>query len=899
MRRRGDFSVRGRAGGCILANVTSDRDRFRRIDTLFGRALEKSPAERDAFLDAVCAGDAELRREVERLLAADDQAGTFLDHPPGLPEDGALPLPTRLGAYQLLREIGHGGMGTVYLARRDDEQYEQEVAIKVLRWGIAGAETVHRFHTERQILARLIHPGIARLYDGGRTGDGRPFLVMELVSGLPLDEHCDRHALGIDERLEIFLRVCAAVQHAHQSLLVHRDLKPSNILVTAAGEPKLLDFGIAKQLTPEGGAADLTRTGSRLMTPSYASPEQVRGEPITTASDVYSLGVVLFELLAGCSPYRAGSGLPHEIERAICDQEPDRPSQALFRDSRDGASRAEAVARARGTGPAALRRRLHGDLDTIVLTALRKDPAQRYGTAAELAADIDRHLRHLPVAAQPDSLLYRARKLLRRRRGAVAAAVVLAFATAVFLLGLAAQERRLARERDKAQAALGFLVDLFGAANPYHEPGEPPTATEILRRGATRVSHDLDGRPAVQAAVMDAIGQAQLGLGRADEAAPVLERAVALRRTARAGDPLELAESLEHLATARYEQSASATAEKLLREAVALRRGNGSPPRGLAAALNQLGMVIALRQPSPEVVALHREALELARRTEGPNGPTVADSLLLLGRFAHDQGNYAEAERLYREGLAIEAKALAPGDPKALRDRAELAAILLDAGKPKETESLLLEQLELQRQALGRAHPDLLVTLNNLGMARQAQGNTGGAESAYREALTLPRSSASDADLIHAGLLGNLATVLQMQGRFAESRPLLAEALAARRRSLGDRHPLVAQILIKMARAERAGGNPDGALDLAHQALTIVETAEGPDHPHTAFPLLEIAADLMARGDAADIAGAEPILRRVLDLRRRALPAGHPDIAKAEAALAECRAAMRGERSPR
>ncbi|HEY2736840.1 MAG TPA: serine/threonine-protein kinase [Thermoanaerobaculia bacterium] len=885
--------------------MTSDRDRFRLIDTLFGRALEKPPAEREAFLAAACAGDADLRREVERLLAADGQAGTFFDHPPALPalpEDTAFHLPARLGAYQLLREIGRGGMGTVYLARRDDEQYEQEVAIKVLRWGIAGAETVHRFHTERQILARLVHPGIARLYDGGRTGDGRPFLVMELVSGLPLDEHCDRNALGIDERLEIFLRVCAAVQHAHQSLLVHRDLKPSNILVTAAGEPKLLDFGIAKQLTPEGGGADLTRTGSRLMTPSYASPEQVRGEPITTTSDVYSLGVVLFELLAGCSPYRAGSGLPHEIERAICDQEPERPSQALFRDSRDGrdgASRAEAIARARGTGSAALRRRLRGDLDTIVLTALRKDPAQRYGTAAELAADIDRHLRHLPVAAQPDSLLYRARKLLRRRRSAVAAAAVLALATAAFLLGLAEQQRRIVRERDKAQAALGFLVDLFGAANPYHEHGEPPTAAEILRRGAARVSHDLEGRPDVQVAVMDAIGQAQLGLGRADEAEPVLERAVALRRKAGAGEPLELAESLEHLAAARYEQSDFTTAERLLREAIALRRRAGSPPLGLAAALNQLGMTIALRRPSPEVAALHREAMELARRAEGPNGPTVADSLLLLGRLAHDQGHYAEAERLYREGLAIERKALAPGDPRALRDRAELAAILLDAGKPKETEALLLKLMELQRQVLGPGHPDLLTALNNLGMARQAQGNTAGAEAAYREALLLPRRSTSNTDLLHAALLGNLATVLQMQGRFAESRPLLAEALALRRRALGDRHPLVAQILIKMARAERAGGNPDGALDLAHQALTIVETAEGPGHPHTAFPLLEIAADLMARGDAADIAGAEPILRRVLDLRRRALPAGHPDIAKAEAALAECRAAMRGERSPK
>ncbi|HEY4594858.1 MAG TPA: serine/threonine-protein kinase, partial [Thermoanaerobaculia bacterium] len=295
-------------------------DRWREIDLVFAEALDRPAAGRKAFLDEACAGDAELRTAVERLLLADEQSDTFLEQPVGdllglLPEVEA---GERLGPYRLLRRLGAGGMGTVYLARREDEHYQQDVALKILRSGLQGTEAVHRFLAERQILARLEHPNIARLYDGGSTPDGRPYLVMELVEGLPVDEYCNRRQLTVDQRLDLFRRICSAVQYAHQNLLVHRDLKPGNILVTEAGEPKLLDFGIAKRLEPGSATQpDLTQTGSRMMTPSYASPEQVRGEAITTASDVYSLGVVLYGLLAGRLPYRVESGLAHEIERAF------------------------------------------------------------------------------------------------------------------------------------------------------------------------------------------------------------------------------------------------------------------------------------------------------------------------------------------------------------------------------------------------------------------------------------------------------------------------------------------------------------------------------------------------------------------------------------------------------
>jgi eukaryotic-like serine/threonine-protein kinase len=415
----------------------SDAERWRELDRVFEAALDCPPGERTAFLEAACAGDPVLRREVERLLAADAREAVFLDRP----ADEILGLRVedhrdqrRLGPYRLLRAIGCGGMGTVYVAVRDDEQYERLVAVKILRSGLEDTELRHRFLTERQILARLEHPNIARLYDGGSMEDGRPYLVMELIDGLPVDEYCDRHRLTIDERLALFLRICAAVQHAHQNLLVHRDLKPANILVTPEGEPKLLDFGIAKQLEPAAEIEARTRTGLRVMTPSYASPEQVKGGAITTASDVYSLGVLLYELLAGRGPYQVEEGAPpYELERAINEQEPEKPSTALLW---PGKPSAEEIAAARGSRPAALQRRLVGDLDIIVLTALRKEPARRYASVAGLAADLERHLHDLPVSARPDTLRYRARKLVCRHRAAVMAASAVVLLVAALVAGL-------------------------------------------------------------------------------------------------------------------------------------------------------------------------------------------------------------------------------------------------------------------------------------------------------------------------------------------------------------------------------------------------------------------------------------------------------------------------------
>jgi serine/threonine-protein kinase len=866
-----------------------DSERWHEVDRIFAAALERPASERPAFLDAACAGDPALRREVERLLAADQAGSRFLEGSPGdllrlvldaQEESGSL------GPYRLLRKIGSGGMGTVYLARREDEHYQRDVAIKVLRSGLVTTEAFHRFIAERQILAHLEHPNIARLYDGGSTDDGRPYLVMELVEGMPVDQYCDRHQLTLEQRLVLFQKICAAVQYAHQNLLVHRDLKPVNILITPEGEPKLLDFGIAKRLAPEpGGSLQETRTGLRMLTPSHASPEQVRGEAITTASDVYSLGVILYELLAGRSPYRITGGLPYEIERATCEQEPESLSAALLRPQ---LPTAEEIAQARKTRPLPLGRRLRGDLDTIVLMALRKEPRQRYGSAAQLAEDLERHLHDLPVTARPDTLRYRARKFVRRHRTAVAATAALILLAAGSVASLVIQGRQVARERDKARYALSFLVDTFKQADPYHTQGEKLTAREILDQGADRISRELTGQPDVQAAVMDAIGEVDLGLGRYDAAEPLLNRSLALRRRVFGRTALEVADSLEHLAGLREERTDLAGAEAHLRQALAIRRRRqGDGDLAVARTLNSLGKILAEKGVSPEVSpqieALLRESLAIARRVEGPAGLTVAETLLALADLQRAQGNFAKAESLFREGLDVEQKARGVRDPQLWRDRSRFGDTLIEAGKFKEAEAVLRQSLMVQRQLVGREHPDVAGSLGSLAVAIHLQIRYTEAEALQRELLALARAQYGPTHWRVAEALCNLASNLAGQNRNAEAIPLYEEALEIRRRTLGEKHWQVAQVLLLLAQSHRSDKRLPKALGLARQAYEIFAAGEGADHPYAAHALLEIGKNYVEQGRFAD---AEPPLRRCLEIRQKKLEAKHPDLAKAQVALA-------------
>ncbi len=436
-------------------------EKWDQVKELFALALERDPEERSSFLREACAGDDALRAEVESLLSSYDSAPAFLEDPAAadlLSAQSRDVTGKRMGAYRILREIGQGGMAVVYLGERDDQNYRKQVAIKMVRPGIDTEQVLQRFRNERQTLAALDHSNIVKLLDGGSSEDGSPYLVMEYVEGLPIDQYCDLHQLSIDDRLRLFREVCSAVQYAHEKLVIHRDLKPGNILIAKGGVPRLLDFGIAKLLDPECfQTALVTRTDFRPMTPEYASLEQIRGHVVTTATDVYSLGVLLFELLTGHRPYRSTGQSLLEMERLVCETEPEKPSTAIKRieekTSRDGEPRAAitpaSVSKQRGLQPAELQRRLRGDLDTIVMKALRKEPERRYSSVEEFSQDIERYLTGMPVRARKPTIAYCSSRFLQRHKESLAAALVVLGIVA----GIAAwQAHRVSRQNALSRA---------------------------------------------------------------------------------------------------------------------------------------------------------------------------------------------------------------------------------------------------------------------------------------------------------------------------------------------------------------------------------------------------------------------------------------------------------------
>ena len=466
-------------------------ERWELMKGLFDSALERGPAERSEFLRKACGGDEGLRAELERLLSSYESNKSIADEPPS--GDGLAD--QKIGSYRIVRQIGVGGMGAVFLAVRADDTFSKRVAIKLVRTGVDTQAVLKRFRQERQILAPLDHPNITKLLDGGTTEQGLPYFVMDYVEGTRIDRYCDTHKLSINERIALFREVCSAVQYVHQNLVVHRDLKPSNILVTADGVPKLLDFGIAKLLKPDVFTLSLDATVAefRPMTPGYASPEQVRGEPVTTASDVYSLGVILYELLTSCRPYKLSGDSPDEIRQAVCEQEPEKPSITLTRLDQETAKprkfpTAESVAALRATVPEKLRRQLAGDLDNIVMKALRKEPQRRYSSAEQLSDDLRRYLEGLPVTAHPDTQAYRTGKFVRRHKLGVAAAALLVLSLLGGVLGTTWQMRVAQRERARAQQQFNdvrklttsFLFEFHTAIQDL--PGATPARQLLVQR---------------------------------------------------------------------------------------------------------------------------------------------------------------------------------------------------------------------------------------------------------------------------------------------------------------------------------------------------------------------------------------------------------------------------------
>jgi serine/threonine-protein kinase len=754
----------------------SHRERWPEVKSLLEQALEVPVEERPALFARLGATPA-LVAEVEGLLALEEQAGGFIDEPvfsfrqpAPEPEAGR-----RLGPWRLLRPLGKGGMGAVYLAERADGAFELTVAVKLLKTGLDTEELISRFEAERHILARLIHPHIARLLDGGTSEDGRPYLVMEHVEGEPIDQHCDRHRLSIRARLELFRSVCSAVQLAHQNLVVHRDLKPANILVTEDGTVKLLDFGIAKLLAPPPGDAQIhtvhtgARWGGAPLTPRYASPEQLRGEPITTASDVYSLGIVLYELLTGHRPYRLDTGSPTEIEKVVCEAVPPRPSTAVRRIEElaiaDGGRlllTPEAVAGVREGDPARLSRRLVGDLDTILLKALRKEPERRFASAEQLSEDLRLYLAGQPIRSRPDTFGYRAGKFLARHAFGVTASagalvLILAFAGVMTWqrAEIAARSREVALERDRAEATKDFLLDLIGQADPRQAKGQEVTIREALDRRASRLAGETTLDPATRAALLDALGVAYRSLGRLTEAGPLLKEALALRRKVLGEENVQVAESLHNLANLERELQHPAEAERLTRRAITIqRRAFPQGHRSLARGLNNLASLL-------------REKAEAAGEAGGP---------LLV-----------EAETLAREGLAMKQRLFGEKNSEVALSLNTLAAILVREKRPAEAEPLLRRSIELRETFDGPRSPGLAKTINNLAILLADEGRLTEAEALHRESLAMRRKLYPDGhqDLVRS--LESLSDLRAQRGDAKEAAVLSREAQELRKRLEKDR----------------------------------------------------------------------------------------------------------------
>jgi eukaryotic-like serine/threonine-protein kinase len=767
--------------------VTSER--WQKIKTVLEQALELDGPERKAFLQIACEGDDELRHEVDEFLAAEAEAGDFIETPVfRIRLNDAAPLAEgqRLGAYKVVQEIGRGGMGSVYLAERADQEFRQKVALKVLRRGMDTDEIVRRFRSERQILANLNHENIARLLDGGTTEDGRPYLVMEHVEGRPIDEYCDRRKLSTRQRLELFRKVCGAVHFAHQNLVVHRDLKPGNILVTADGVPKLLDFGIAKLIDPE--QEFLTRIELRPMTPEYASPEQVRGDVITTASDGYSLGVLLYRLLTGHSPYRPATRDPRDLAKEICEAKPPRPSSVIGkveeRKRSDGSVESltpESVSIVRDGEAGALRRHLAGDLDTIVLKAMQKDPQRRYSSVDQFSNDIGRHLEGLPVIARKDTLRYRAGKFVGRHKLGVSAAAVVT----VLIIGAGINWQRAVREEaraekgeTRAEAVAELLVNLFESSNPSESRGREVLAREMLDSGVVKIKEQLADEPEVLAELMSSIGRSYRGLGLYEPARDVHLEALRLRRQTLGNDHLVVAESLQNLGTVLRELGEDDKAEPYFREGLKILQKSGSRME-YAAALTNLGAFLEEKRKFKEAEELYLESLQIKRQIEGEETIDVGRSYNNLGKLYYAQENYAAAEPNYRKALAIY-KRVAHGrpDPEVATTLNNLASLLDSKGKRTESEILHRQALEMRRKLFGSRSPKILSSLNNLAFVLVAQDRPKEAEPLAREAVSIADETLPKSHLNRGMFLRNLAMVLAAHGKGKEGEPFAREALA-------------------------------------------------------------------------------------------------------------------------
>jgi serine/threonine protein kinase len=768
---------------------TLSPDEWLAISPYLDQALAMSDDERAAWLRSLGERNPTLLAQLTDLLEEHQvlsEEGFLEKGGFGLPNSAGLAGQT-LGPYTLLSQIGQGGMGSVWLAERNDGRFERRVAVKFIHIALMGKGGEGRFKREGSILGRLSHPHIAELIDAGVSAAGQPYLVLEYIEGDSIDGYCDRQKLDVEARIRLFLEVLGAVAHAHANLIVHRDLKPSNVLVSKDGQAKLLDFGIAKLLEGEaedGTATLLTVEGGRAMTPEYAAPEQVTGAPVTTATDVYALGVLLYVLLTGQHPAGKGRRSPAELVKAIVDTEPTRPSDIV---TTERANREETTTNAarRTTTPDKLSRLLQGDLDTIIVKALKKDPRERYASVTALADDLQRYLRHEPIAARPDTLTYRAGKFVRRNRIAVALASLAFLAAATGVTGTVVQARRARaqrdlaiRERDRGSRVTQFMIKMFKVSDPGESRGNTVTAREILDKAAAEVDTDLAKDPETQAQMMDVMGNVYFSLGLYPKSESMLTRSVDIRRQALgSGHPDTLASASDLGRTLSTEQR-DQDAEKLLRETVASQqRVLGPEHPDTLATMHRLANTLLGQKRYPEAEQLHREVLEKRRRVLGSDHPDTVASMDNMAFVFMVEERFPEAEKMQRDALAIAERVQGADDPYTLDSMNRLARILSLEKKFPEAEKVQRDGLDIQMRVMGPDHPLTLRSLNNLLDILAKENNYPEAEKVARQIKAREVRVRGPEHPYTAFANYQLACVVAHQGRNSEALSLLKEAV--------------------------------------------------------------------------------------------------------------------------
>ena len=856
--------------------------RWHRIKEIFHQALEQNAQRRTAYLDDACGEDADLRSEVESLIASHESDPGFIE--PGTDRSRAAVSSlaedftgTMAGPYRLIRPIASGGMGVVYLAERADQAYQKEVAVKLLRSDrflqteSRRLELLRRFQLERQTLANLDHPNIAKLHDGGSTDDGVPYLVMDYIDGQPIDDYCDDKRLSIDDRLKLFRGVCSAVQYAHQHLVVHRDLKPSNILVDARGVPQLLDFGIAKILDDNGqGQTAYTQTAMQPLTPDYASPEQVRSEQVTTASDIYSLGVILYEMLTGRRPYELSTMPWHQVADVICEHQPERPSTVVMTRTTlptgegDTAETItpESIGLARELSPDRLRRRLAGDLDVIVLKALRKEPQQRYASVEQFSEDIRRYLDGEQITARSASMAYQFQVFARRNKLVVGAAVAV-FLTLVggitVSMALLAQtqierdkalaaERTAEQRRTEAQAVSAFLSDTLATVDTSGAHGREMTVREMVTAAAGRIEVKAKGDPLVEAALRRALGSAFRSLGDLASAEKETAAALAIHRRELGERDVETLRSKVSHAAVLHDKNELTTAEALYRDALAVQRDVlGEAHTDTLVTMKNLGGVLQDQGRLVEAEKTYRDTLRLYRRAVGDDDPETLSTMNNLATLLHQTGRTDESQRLHRAILKARRRVLGDVHPETLRSQYNLANVLITRRAFDEAMSLMRETLDAQRRVLGADHLDTLGTATGLCRLFLKKGDLTEAETRCSESISNLRRTLGDAHRLTIESEESLVAVLHSAAKLPEAEALLRDIGVRRSAALGELHRDTLLARYELANLLQDRAQWEESETLYRSVLAAQRTAFGDHDVDTLWTINSLAYLLLSR----------------------------------------------------